>query len=129
MADDGAIGPLYMAWTGVGLHLRHYLGVRRAGPNTSLVVDVSNGADDGLLPLVVHTRNQSGIATRSPLALNFRTDYNFVAAKEQDVDEPDTKMFRGVLDNYFARVATESIPCSLQSKEEEKRYPNKARNK
>ena len=92
-------------------------------------VGVSNGANDGLLSIVVHTRSQSGIAARSPLALNFRTDYNFVAAKEQDVDEPDTKMFRGVLDSYFARVATESIPCSLQSKEEEKRYPYKARNK
>ena len=109
--------------------MRHYLGVCRAGPNTSLVVDVSNGANDGLLSLVVHTRNQSGNAARSPLAISFRTDYNSVAAKDQDVDEPDTKMFRGVLDNYFARVATESIPCSLQSKEEEKRYSNKARNK
>ena len=108
--------------------MRHYLGVRRAGPNTSLVVDVSSGANDGLLSLVARTRNQSGIAARSPLALNFGNEYNFAATKEQDVDEPDAKKFRGVLDNYFARVATESFPCSPQSKEEEKRRVEEEKN-
>ena len=66
--------------------------------------------------------------TRSPLALNFGNEYNFAATKEQDVDEPDAKKFRGVLDSYFARVATESIPCSPQSKEEEKRKVEEEKN-
>ena len=42
--------------------------------------------------------------------------------------EPDAKKFRGVLDSYFARVATESIPCSPQSKEEEKRKVEEEKN-
>ena len=126
LAEDGAAGPLCMALTGVGRHLRHYLGLRRAGPNTSLVVDVSSGANDGVLSLVARTRNQSGITARSPLALNFGNEYNFAAT--QDVDEPDAKRFRGVLDSYFTRVATESIPCSPQSKEEEKRKVEEEKN-
>ena len=103
--------------------MRHYLGVRRAGLNTSLVVDVSSGASDGLLSLVACTRNQSGFAARSPLAANFGNEYNFAATKE-----PDAKKFRGVLESYFARVATESIPCSPQSKEEEKRKVEEEKN-
>ena len=66
--------------------------------------------------------------TRSPLALNFGNECSFAATKEQDTDEPDAKKLRGVLDSYFARVATESIPCSPQSKEGEKRKVEEEKN-
>ena len=79
--------------------------------------NVSSGANDGLLSLVAHTRNQAGIAARSPLALNFGEERNFAAAKERDVDKPDAKKIRGVLDSHFTRVAIESIPCSAKQGE------------
>ena len=110
--------------------MRHYLGVRRAGPNTSLVVDVSSGANDGLLSLVARTRSQSGIAARSPLALNFGNEYNFAATKEQDVGEPDAKKFRGGIATSHEWPPSQSlVPRRARRRRRERWTPGKIINK
>jgi hypothetical protein len=44
MGDEGKVGCLFMALTGVGRHLRHYLGIRKGGANCKIIFDSSIGA-------------------------------------------------------------------------------------
>lgn len=102
--NDGEEGSVYMAITGVARYIRHYLGVRRGGPNVVLKVQASKGCGDGLVSCIVQTRNGVGIAARSPIVMNYGNEYDLnVAATAAASDEGDAKRFRGVLDEYFAK--------------------------
>ena len=103
LADDEA-GSLHMAITGVARYVRHYLGVRRGGPNAVLVVQTGKGCGDGLVKCIVQTRNGVGIAAKSPVVINYGNEYDVsVATTAAASDEGDAKRFRGVLDEYFAK--------------------------
>ena len=114
MADDteGSLGSLYMAVTGVARFLRHYLGVRRGGPNAVLMVQTGMGCGDGLVKCVVQTRNGVGIAAKSPVVINYGNEYDInVATMAAASDEGDAKRFRGVLDEYFRKQPSHSAFC------------------
>jgi hypothetical protein len=108
---DETVGSLYMAITGVARYLRHYLGVRRGGPNAVLVVQTGNGCGDGLVKCVVQTRNGVGIAAKSPAVMNYGNEYDMnVATMAAASDEGDAKRFRGVLDEYSRSRACGPLP-------------------
>ena len=113
---DETVGSLYMAITGVARYLRHYLGVRRGGPNAVLVVQTGNGCGDGLVKCVVQTRNGVGIAARSPVVINYGNEYDInVATMAAASDEGDAKRFRGALDEYFKKQSVWSAPAAANS--------------
>ena len=115
LADDTE-GSLYMAITGVARYLRHYLGVRRGGPNAVLVVQTGNGCGNGLLKCVVQTRNGVGIAAKSPVVINYGNEYDInVATLAAASDEGDAKRFRGVLDEYFKKQSVWAAPAAANS--------------
>ena len=115
LADD-AEGSLYMAITGVARYLRHYLGVRRGGPNAVFMVQTGNGCGDGLVKCVVQTRNGVGIAAKSPVVINYGNEYDInVATMAAASDEGDAKRFRGVLDEYFKKQSAFSAPVAANS--------------
>ena len=115
LADD-AEGSLYMAITGVARYLRHYLGVRRGGPNAVFMVQTGNGCGDGLVKCVVQTRNGVGIAAKSPVVINYGNEYDInVATMAAASDEGDAKRFRGVLDEYFKKQSAFSAPAAANS--------------
>ena len=114
-ADDTE-GSLYMAITGVARYLRHYLGVRRGGPNAVLMVQTGMGCGDGLVKCVVQTRNGVGIAAKSPVVINYGNEYDInVATMAAASDEGDAKRFRGVLDEYFRKQSVWSAPAAANS--------------
>ena len=113
---DETVGSLYMAITGVARYLRHYLGVRRGGPNAVLMVQTGNGCGDGLVKCVVQTRNGVGIAAKSPVVINYGNEYDInVATMAAASDEGDAKRFRGVLDEYFKKQSAWSAPAAANS--------------
>ena len=113
---DETEGSLYMAITGVARYLRHYLGVRRGGPNAVLMVQTGNGCGDGLVKCVVQTRNGVGIAAKSPVVINYGNEYDInVATMAAASDEGDAKRFRGVLDEYFKKQSVWSAPAAANS--------------
>ena len=113
---DETEGSLYMAITGVARYLRHYLGVRRGGPNAVLMVQTGNGCGDGLVKCVVQTRNGVGIAAKSPVVINYGNEYDInVATMAASSDEGDAKRFRGVLDEYFKKQSAWSAPAAANS--------------
>ena len=113
---DETEGSLYMAITGVARYLRHYLGVRRGGPNAVLMVQTGNGCGDGLVKCVVQTRNGVGIAAKSPVVINYGNEYDInVATMAASSDEGDAKRFRGVLDEYFKKHSVWSAPAAANS--------------
>ena len=114
--EDETVGSLYMAITGVARYVRHYLGVRRGGPNAVLVVQTGNGCGNGLVKCVVQTRNGVGIAARSPVVINYGNEYDInVATMAAASDEGDAKRFRGVLDEYFKKQSVWSAPAAANS--------------
>ncbi len=98
--EEGKI-PVYSVLVGVGRYLRHFLGQRK-GPNCMIKVNNAVGVSDGFLSLQTRTRNSAGIAAKSVLVINFGPDYDL--SIKPDLDEPDVKRFKGVLDQYFARL-------------------------
>ena len=113
---DETDGSLYMAITGVARYLRHYLGVRRGGPNAVLMVQTGNGCGDGLVKCVVQTRNGVGIAAKSPVVINYGNEYDInVATLAAASDEGDAKRFRGVLDEYFKKQSVWAAPAAANS--------------
>ena len=75
LGEDEKRGSLFFALTGVGRFLQHYAPLKKA-PNCVLAVDTSVGVNDGLLSLVVRTRNKGGVAAGSPLVINYGMDYD-----------------------------------------------------
>ena len=107
---DGEPCSVYVVLTGLGRYLRHYLGVRRGGANVQICVNVGTGANDGLLTLKVKTRNQRGIAPKSPLVLNFGQQYEFAYG-----DQPAPKKFKGVLDAHFDKLRAAELASQEQA--------------
>ena len=100
------VDTLYMAITGAARYMRHYLGVRKGGPNAMFKVQTAKGCGDGLVTCVVQTRNGVGIAAKSPIVINYGNEYDVgVATTAAASDEGDAQRFRGVLDDYFAKQA------------------------
>ena len=107
------VGEVYAALVGVGRFLQHFVGVRKAGPNTFIRVRCDKGAGDGFLELVVSTRNGAGIAARSQVVLNFGSEFDL--SFRPDMDEAGAKKFRGALDKYFERASQEYSGVSLET--------------
>ena len=102
---------LFACLIGAGRFLRHFLGIRKAGPNVQLIADPSKGLGDGFLSLITTTRNNRGVAARSMLVANFGFEYDTTAPKP-DVTEPDVKKFKGALDGYIGKwIQTGSSPA------------------
>lgn len=100
--DDFTPSDVWVALCGVGRFLKHYLGVRRSGPNVVITAAPNEGASDTFLTATASTRNGAGIASGSPIVANFGEHF---AEEPISINEPDAKRFRGVLDSYFTRLA------------------------
>ena len=79
---------------------------RKAGPNAILKINPEKGPNDSFMQLVVKTRNNQGIAAKQLVCINYGAEYDFTFTT--DDTEKDVKIFRGALDNYFARA--EKVP-------------------
>ncbi len=111
--DGGKEGSLFAVPVGTVRYVKHYIGVRKGGPNTYIRVDTSKGVNDHLLSLVVKTRNGQGIGAKSPLAINFGPSYDFSRRNSFD-DGEAPKQFRGALDAYVRKHATETTTAEPQ---------------
>jgi hypothetical protein len=109
--DPPEVGSLYLAPTGAVRYARHYHPNKRS-PNAALSVDVAAGANDGLVSMVVRTRNKVGIAPGTPILINFGIDYDHEAATKVAGD-PDTKRLKGMLENYFSRLGAENAAMEV----------------
>ena len=61
-----------------------------------------------MLSLQVVTHNNAGIAARSALVANFGAEMALNYAGATDMEEPDAKRFRGLLDSYFSNILTDA---------------------
>lgn len=111
LAPSGGVSPVYVALVGVGRFLSHFAGVRKSGPNAKIEVNCGAGAGDGFLSLVVSTRNGVGIAARSQIVINFGNEFDLQF--KPDLEEPDAKRFRGVLEKYFNKSAGQASGVDL----------------
>ena len=82
--------------------MQHYHGLRKGGPNAYLRVNPAAGPNDGLVQLVVKTRNNQGIGANSLAVVNYGSDYDFGIGA--DDSEAKVQRFRGALDHYFKRI-------------------------
>ena len=84
---------------------RHYLGVRKGGPNAKVVINSKEGFTSRLAQLVVSTRNNLGISQDTEICLNYGTDYDFGVL--QEINESPCKKFKGVLAGLFEKQEAE----------------------
>ena len=77
MQEDGNLQDVYATLVGAGRYMRHFLGLRKAGPNVALIADPGQGPSDSFLRLEVRTRNNVGIAVRSMVVANFSLERDF----------------------------------------------------
>jgi hypothetical protein len=112
--DDVRSADVFVALCGAGRFLRHYLGLRKSGPNAVVRAHTDQGANDGFLRCYVATRNGAGIAAGSPVVINFGPDYDATAA-HSSLEEPSTKRLRGALDLLFLKAATGAEAGSASS--------------
>ena len=106
--EDAAPQDVFAALLGAGRYMRHFLGVRKAGPNVSLVAAPQHGATDKFLSLMVHTRNNVGIAARSIVVANFGVEWDS-SAVASEISEAPAKRFKGMLDQYFVESSDKGI--------------------
>ena len=107
MLDDAdTVGSLYFVMTGVGRYLQHYAPLKKY-PNAILVVDTSAGVNDGLVNLVVRTRNKCGVAPGTPLVINYGMEYDHEGVGAV-VGQPDPKRARGLLQMFFDKLGREA---------------------
>ena len=108
LSDDEppTVGSLYHVLTGFGRLVKHYQPLKKS-PNTVLHPDPGSGPNDGLLTLVVKTRNKCGIAQGTPLVLNYGSEYDHDAVAAT-VAQVAPKRLRGMLDQYFAKLGGEA---------------------
>ena len=96
---------IYFVFTGVGRYVRHYAQVGAKQPNAVLSCNLGAGAGDGLVQLVVKTRNRSGIAQGTPVLLNFGMDYDHAVVSKVFAEEASQpKRIRSMLDAYFKQL-------------------------
>ena len=97
--------PIYFVMTGIGRYVRHYAQAGAKQANAVLSCNLGAGAGDGLVQLVVKTRNRSGIAAGSPVLLNFGMDYDHSVVSRVFAEEASQpKRLRTMLDAYFKRL-------------------------
>ena len=101
-AEGPPLQDVFAALVGAGRFVRHFLGVRKGGPNVVLVADPSVGASDGFLRLDVSTRNRAGIAPKSIVVANFGVDWDSTAVT--DLSESPAKRFKGLLDQFLTKT-------------------------
>ena len=75
--EDGELQDVYATLVGAGRYMRHFLGLRKGGPNVALIADPGQGPSDSFLRLEVRTRNNVGIAPRSIVVANFGLEWDF----------------------------------------------------
>jgi len=107
--EDGPIS-WYGALVGASGYAQHYAGLRKGGPNAYLRVNSSAGANDGLVEMVVKTRNAQGIAPKSLICINYGSEYDF--SVQADTSETEVKRFRGALESYFTRAEPDKSGAS-----------------
>lgn len=105
--EDGDVQDVYAAIVGAGRYIRHFLGIRKSGPNVAFIADPQRGPSDSFLRLEVRTRNNVGVAARSILVANFGMEWDESALK-QEFSETPAKRFKGMLDKYFVETASSS---------------------
>lgn len=123
--EDQEPQDVYAALVGAGRYIRHFLGVRKAGPNVTLVASPQHGACEQFLRFEVHTRNNVGIAARSIVVANFGVDWD-ASAVALEVSESPAKRFKGMLDKYFseatdARQAAQGSAATEAAQEQDKK--------
>ena len=115
LVQEGAgLQEVYAALVGAGRYIRHFLGVRKAGPNVAIVASPGHGASDQFLRLEVRTRNLVGIAARSIVVANFGVDWD-ASAVSTEVSETPAKRFRGMLDKCFGDAAGDTVTEAASS--------------
>ena len=77
MQEDGNLQDVYASLVGAGRYMRHFLGLRKAGPDVALIADPGQGPSDSFLRLEDRTRNNVGIAARSIVVANFGVEWDF----------------------------------------------------
>ena len=100
---------------------RHYLGVRKGGPNAKVVINSQAGFTPRLAQLVVSTRNNSGISQDTEICLNYGADYDFGVL--QEIQESPCKKFKGALATLFESQEDKKSK-NEELKKEEKRKPD-----
>ena len=126
--DDKVTASAYGILVGACRHVQHYGGRRKAGPNAALVVDTTAGYSDGLLKLVVKTRNQIGIASKGAIYINFGSHYVHDDEAETKDDGVEAKRFRGALDVWLKKreeTDAASICADVDMKAETKQVDEK----
>ena len=98
---------------------RHYLGVRKGGPNAKIVINSHAGFTSNLAQLVVSTRNNLGISQDTEICLNYGPTYDF-EVRQKDNEETPCKRFKGALASLFDR----SQEADKENKEEPKQQGN-----
>ena len=87
---------------------------KRKHSNITLHLDLAQGANDGLLKVIVATRNKCGVAAGSPLVMDYGMEYDHdIVAEQVAATGRDPKRLKGLLDNYFAKlsaVASDGLP-------------------
>ena len=104
---DGVASNFFGIRVGAAAWVRHYLGVRKGGPNAQVVVKSSAGFTAGLAQLVVSTRNGLGISQNTEICMNYGTDYDFGIVQEV-VQESPCKKFKGALAALFENQDAEN---------------------
>lgn len=96
---EGVASKLFGIRVGAAAWVRHYLGVRKGGPNAKVVIKSAAGFTAGLAQLVVSTRNGLGISQDTEICMNYGPDYDFGIL--QEVTESPCKKFKGALETLF----------------------------
>lgn len=78
--------------------------------NVALQLDLAQGANDGLLKVIVATRNKCGVAAGSPLVIDYGMEYDHdIVAEQVAATGRDPKRLKGLLDKYFTKLG-ERVP-------------------
>ena len=100
---------------------RHYLGVRKGGPNAKIVIKSQAGFTSGLAQMVVSSRNHLGISQDTEICLNYGVDYDLEVLQENQ--ETPCKKFKGALATLFENQKKEDQQGGPK-KEDNKRKPD-----
>ena len=89
---------------GCAAFARHYVGVRKGGPNAKIIVNSGAGFTSQLTQMVVSTRNNLGIGQDMEICVNYGTSYDFGVI--QETSESPYKKFKGQLEALFEKQAS-----------------------
>ena len=102
---------------------RHYLGIRKGGPNAKIVIKSQAGFTSGLAQMVVSTRTQLGIGQDTEICLNYGADYDSeVLLRNAEIQESPCKKFKGALAILFENQEAQKS-AKEEPKDGDKRKP------